>query len=149
VTADVTGAPIVPPGFPQQKLCADTLAALGKTTIDLHRVAADEDKFAVSLSNFADRAEPLHTVYILGVDDTASPAIETISGSDKATALVQVTYRKIYLPGMGLRARNFDLAARVAARIRVCRLRRPREPFLLDQLVALVEANHRRSLEHG
>jgi hypothetical protein len=40
---------------------------------------------------------------------------------------------------MGLQKRNFDLATGVAAAIRVCRLRRPRQPFRLNDLVALIE----------
>jgi hypothetical protein len=140
VTVDGGSLPQVAPGFPQQKLRSDSLAALGETSGHLRCIDAKEDKYAVPVRHaFAERPEPLQTVYILRLDDTAPPAVEPLSGSDKAGALLRETYRKLYLPGMGLRNRNFELALRAAASIRVCRLRRPHHPFLLDELIRLVE----------
>ncbi len=49
------------------------------------------------------------------------------------------TYRRRFLDALDGRAGHFEKAAAIAKRTKVSRVTRPRRPFLLDELIQLLE----------
>ena len=98
------------------------------------------EKFAVpTVSQFASAPVPLHAVYVLQPHNRPEFEIMPLTNTEKFNVFVQQTYRQRFLDGLGLRPDHFRLAVTAAQTARVRYIRRPMHPFLLDELVALIE----------
>lgn len=59
--------------------------------------------------------------------------------SESFAPLINCTYRKDMLYGLGGRASQFNMTAMLANAVRVVEVRRPTAPFMLDELVDFVQ----------
>ena len=129
------GKPMVNPAYPRIHLWADVLDRLEQALPRLI-VQAKLDKYGVPLeSQFAMQPLPLYAVYELQVADTPHITLQPLEDMEKFAVLVRHTYRDYYIHPLGLRQHHFNQAVTAAKPIRVSRVTRPQEPFLLQELV--------------
>jgi hypothetical protein len=140
--AMVDGKPSVVPGFPRLKLWADALKKLDKDKDQFKSV-----RWVQGLEKYFLPVEPLHktpvavqSVFILGTSNTEKIEISVLKGGEKIDPIINNTYRLRFLNGLGGKKEHFRQCAAVAAEATVCRVVRPRWPFLLDELMDATEA---------
>jgi hypothetical protein len=135
------------PGFPQVKLWADSAKALGRSTNGLRRVTPEYEKFvAPEIERFDAAPGRLHAIYVLRVEDGASLTLEPLGHAERFNALLDHTWQKLTLAGLGVREWHFHTAARIASLIYAARLTRPPAPLEIKPATDLIEADMR--LEH-
>ncbi len=124
------------PGIPRIKLWRDSAGNLSIDTADLHRVQPGYEKFNVPVeASFADRATPVRWAYLLEPSEDAAFRIEKITGMAKYPPLFSNTYRAGLIDGMGLRAAHLEQCGRLASRITLSRVVRPKKGFDLEGLI--------------
>ena len=140
VTLAPNATPIVHPGYPQTKLWADALTKLATPPETLRRVRPPLDKHAWLVATaYCPEVRPLRRLYVLGTTNTAALTVQTVESGEKFQVLKDHTYRELFLDGLDGRVSHFRLCAAVAQRVPVHRIIRPEYPFLLDELVTLLE----------
>lgn len=145
VVLDEHRRPLASPSYPRVKLWEEMVLHSGRETQHLRRVRPDEEKYGVPVrQRFARRATVLDTVYLLQVSETQPLTLQPCAGAERLAVLLNHTYRQNELRASGMAPHHFRLATEVAHRIRVCRVRRPATPFLLDALVTLLEQDFAR-----
>lgn len=132
--------PVVFPSYPQIKLWEDMLDKLKQTKTPLRRISPELDKYAFQVKDrFFAMPSTLRAVYDLQVRENSILELELLEGSEKFRILLYNTYRAFFLDGLEMRPEHFKLATTIANEISVYRLTRPQIPFLLDEMVDLLE----------
>lgn len=145
VVLDAAGAPRVLPGVRQLRLWADAAEHLAEDTTRLRRVRAGLEKFGVPVAAGAESpdevgaAVPVRHAFVLEADNEPTIRMAPLADAARFTELTHHTYRYRFL-APAARAGHFRLAARTAAHVAMYRVRRPRHPFLLDELADRVVA---------
>ncbi len=133
---------LVRPGFPQVKLWADSAAALGRSTQGLRRVIPEYEKFiAGEQERFDPSVIPLHAIFALNRHKNPELILKPLGHAARFNLLLDHTWQKLTIPGLGLREWHFQTTARIAANIYCAQVTRPFEPFRLNELVNLIESN--------
>jgi hypothetical protein len=150
VTLNEQNAPMVLPAYPQLKLWADVVKRLDREQDELRRVRPHLEKYALPLpDNFVAHALPLHAVYALHPTNTQTLEMQVREGMARFTVLTRNTYRERFLAGLDMKPTHFQLASTTAKQIRVCQVTRPSWPFMLDELVEMLEQDFRAQSDHG
>jgi hypothetical protein len=141
ITTD-NGHPLVIPGFPRLKLWADVLKKINadKNTLKSVRWGKDLEKYFLPADGFSNTPVPIKSVFILEMTNTDKMEITTLKGAGKIGPLLDNTYRRRFLEGLGGKKDHFRQCAAVAAHAAVYRTVRPDKGFLLDELMDMVEA---------
>jgi hypothetical protein len=130
--------PIAYPAYPRIHLWPDVLNQLEQELPWLIGQAKVE-KYGVPLeAQFAMQPLPLYAVYEVEVADTPRITVQPLEDMGKFGVLVRHTYRGYFVHPLGLRQHHFTQAVMVAKSIKVSRVTRPQEPFLLQELVAVL-----------
>lgn len=129
------------PGFPRIKLWQDAADQFTINTAELRRIRPEMEKFNLSVKAMQQQALPVRWVFILCYDDISDIRIEPISGMEKFRPLRNNTYRAKFLEGMNLKAQHLCLCGKLAGQIRLARLIRPREGFVVEKVVDAVLAH--------
>jgi hypothetical protein len=77
---------------------------------------------------------------MLGTANTDKMEITALKGGEKINPLINNTYRRGFLNGLGGKMEHFRQCAAIAAGAAVYRAVRPNRGFLLDELMDMVEA---------
>jgi len=142
------GQVIALPGFPQVKLPSDSARALGRSTEGLRRVIPEEDRFvSPELDRFSSTPRTLHAIYELRVGDGARPALTPLAHTPRFNTLLDHTWQKATMAGLGVREWHFHTAARIAAVTYMARLTRTSEPLDIQLAADLIQADMQR--EHA
>lgn len=148
LTFNEQGRVIALPGFPQVKLWADSARALGRSTEGLRRVTPEHERFvAPEVGRFDPTPTPLRAIYFLRVHNKPEFVLEPLGHTPRFNALLDHTWQKLTLPGLGLREWHFLTGARIASLVYAARLTRPHEPLDIQQAADLIEKDLR--LEHS
>ncbi|NOZ51460.1 MAG: hypothetical protein GXP37_15650 [Chloroflexi bacterium] len=140
IVFDETDVPLVFPGYQQIKLWADSAERVERTTDGLHRVRPQHEKFAVPAADrLAARSAPLHVIYALRPYNGSELRLEPLQDARKFNVLLDYTFQKLVLKRMGRHIDHFRMAVAVANGVRVARVSRPEQPFLLEELADLLE----------
>ncbi|SMC98162.1 hypothetical protein [Sporomusa malonica] len=142
VILDADGVPWVQPAYPQQKLWRDSADTLGVNTVSLVPVysGVNKDKFTIPVhKRFWQSPMPLVAVYELEVGQSQNVTINSFSGLDKLSVLINHTYRPWLIDGLGLKVAHFKQCAAIGKRVTVSRLTRPEGVFSLEEQVHLVK----------
>jgi len=124
------------PGFPRIKLWQDMAERLHIDTARLCRIRPGSEKFSLPVARPPDLpALPIRWIYILGSDQGDSVRLEPVDGLQRFRPLHDNTYRVRFLEGMALKAEHLQLCGRLAGRIRLARVTRPKGRFDLDALI--------------
>jgi hypothetical protein len=133
-----SSTPQVMPSFPSAKLWEDTLLRLGYDTKDKPSILFKANKFKFDLlSQYKDEPIALNRMYVLAPEDRQDLSIEELQGSQKLAALMENTYRLIFVQAMKQQASHFRLMSILAQTVRVFILKRPKvyAPTLLKQKI--------------
>lgn len=141
-TAADCGAKIIP-GFPQLKLWADSLKKLEQQQENLKtvRFATDMAKFFLPVANLHEELMPLKAVFILSEHNSNDFIVEPLHGMEKIDPLLRNTYRHQFLGGPEGKKIHFQQCSKIGEHASIVRIVRPRKPFLLQELMALIEGN--------
>jgi hypothetical protein len=140
VSRSSNGVPLAHAGYPEIKITAETADRLGVDTDALHSIEWWKEKYMVSVRDrFSPDPQPLYTVYWLTESDAETIRLTPVEGMEKFEALVVNTYWKTFMRGLGTGVNHFKLATAVAQHARIIRVTRPRNRFLLDELVEKLE----------
>lgn len=142
VALDRQEPPRILPGYSNLKLPRDSARML-ETRIPRNVFAiAEEAKYSLPLErDYHSEALPLERAYLLEPSPVSHCHIRELRGSRKLMPLIYNTYRARVLPAMGLRDAHFARCIALSRQCRVGRVTRPLEPFLLDELVSVLEAD--------
>ncbi len=144
IVPDEAGVPQVFPGYQQIKLWADSAERLAQPTDGLRRVRPELAKFAVPAADrLADRPAPLHAIYALRPHNGPELYLEPLQDARKFNVLLDYTFQKLVLKRMGRHVDHFRMAVAVANGVRVARVSRPEQPFMLEELADLLERDFR------
>ena len=128
------------PGFPQVKLWADSARALGRSTEGLRRVTPEYERFfAPEVERFDPTPGPLRAIYFLRTHNKTEFLLERLEHTPRFNLLLDNTWQKLTLPGLGLREWHFLMAARIASVVYAARLTRPQEPLDIHQTADVIE----------
>ena len=134
------GVPQVFPSYPQLKLWADAIKTLERNPESLRKVRPQLEKYALPLQDgFARKPMPFHSVYVIGTTNTQDLDLQPLQGTERFQAIANNTYRIRFLEGLGPKVSHFGQVVATVRHLRVCRVTRPRRPFLLDELADLLE----------
>ena len=130
------------PAYPRISLRADSVVKLGGEPDQLTRTHNVQEKFDFPMQHFSREPMVIHAVYALyASDEQEALHLMPLKGFDKVRELTANTYRLHFLTGMQLAAQHFRQAQALARQARVVRVTRPRQPFLLDELVDSIEGD--------
>lgn len=127
------------PGMPRIKLWQDSADRLGINTSELRPIRPLMEKFNYPLNDsYCDRPLPIHSIYILNSHNEKGFDLERIKGMHKFEPLKVNTYRYAYLKGMELSQQHLQQCGKLAAKIYLSRLYRPKGSFQLEQLADFI-----------
>lgn len=130
--------PMIAGGVPYLKLTGPARAALGVEGARWGTAEEDAGRDRILLRQEAPEPVPLRRVYLLQADaGSDAPIVLPLSPPRAIDALLTHTYRRQYLPGLGLEAMQFSACARLAA-VGVRSLRFPRGLAALSEVAALI-----------
>lgn len=133
------------PGFPRLKLRTDSAQALGQRTEDWLPAFGDPDKFIVpGKQGFGSEPSRVRAMYVIQPRPGAATHLEPLGHAGRFNAVLDHTWQKATLNGMGLREPHFRMAAHLAAEVHAARLYRPTEALAPQAAVELIEQD----LEH-
>jgi hypothetical protein len=136
------GRMMIQPGFPQAKLWLDSLERLAIAPDDLKRIRRKLEKRALPIGDaFVGEARTVRRLYILHSTNRDELKLTPLEGPQKFAALKEYTYRFRFVDGLRAKPAHFQQALAVAQQAAISNVVRPREPFRLDELVALLEAD--------
>jgi hypothetical protein len=142
LTFNEQGQVIVLPGFPQVKLWADSASALGRPTDGLRRVMSEYERYYVPvIESFDPTPAPLLGIYFLRTHNSTEFLLEPLAHTQRFNAMLDNTWQKLALPGLGLREWHFQTAARIASLTYAARLTRPREPLEIKKVADMIQAD--------
>lgn len=142
LTFNEQGQVLALPGFPQVKLWADSARALGRSTDGLRRVLPEYERFfAPEVERFDPTTTPLRAIYFLKTHNKPEFLLEPLNHTPRFNALLDNTWQKLTLPGLGLREWHFQAAARIASLTYAARFTRPNEPLDIQRAADLIEGD--------
>ncbi len=139
ITLDKNGLPQALPAFPCARLWADVTDKLHYADRVLQRVRAELEKYRLPIDHFCNDLRPVHATYVLSSYNQRHIELETVESVDRFMWLYKYTYRMRFLRGLELESTHFKSATEVARQVKMTLVKRPIHPFLLDELVDLVE----------
>ncbi|GGZ00386.1 hypothetical protein [Shewanella fodinae] len=141
----VNDAGLALPGFPRIKLWQDAAEQFEIVTDDLRRIRPEMNKFNLPVNGVVQQALPIRWIYILGSDHIDEITFEAINGMAKFMPLQNNTYRAKFLHGMQLKSQHLALCGKLASKIRLSRLTRPKLGFtanaMVDAILKDIEVN--------
>ena len=139
IMLDADGRPLALPAFPHVRLWHDTAAKLRDADSNRRRVRAELEKYLIPVDNFCHDPLPVSTIFVLTSHNKMHLRHNRVEDVDRFRWLYQYTYRKRFLRGLALEPIHFMAATAVANHVEMVHVTRPLHPFLLDELVELVE----------
>lgn len=126
------------PGYPQIRLFADSVEAVGATTASLSPVNRLTEKYMFpSESGFSVDEVPLAAVYVLAVDDEL--AIERLAPSKGFIEAVRHTHVNYYLKDANVREEHFARCNQLVRSVPFFVLRRPHDFRKMTSVTEMVE----------
>lgn len=126
LSLDGKGGPVLHPAFPQLKLWRDALDHLGDNPRDYPALRRNLEKHSVMTpERFGTRPLPVKHIVDLGFNNTGAVTLTPLGGAGKIDLLINRTYRKRYLLGLGGRKNHFRVCAAAASGITATALSRP------------------------
>lgn len=134
----VEGTPIVKPSYPHQKLWQQSLIEFGMDYKKFNPLFERETKYQVPVTNFVLKPIPFAGVIELDKTDGSQIQLREIYGIERLRILLQHTYRRSFIPKLGLIDWHFKECLKVIKEIQVMQMHRPTTPFTANQLRELI-----------
>jgi hypothetical protein len=133
------GVLVVNPGYPQQKLCKDTMEKIGYSTSEFTRINDDRDKYAIPIANdFIEESVSFGALFELTVGDVKEVKITKINGSEKLNILMKNIYRIDVTGFFGLEPSYFKKCVEIVKNIAFFRIVRPKDGFSVEEQIELI-----------
>jgi hypothetical protein len=138
---------IIPPGYPQVNLWAESVQALFGADANLPLISPSWDKHFMPLdqeTQFETRSLPLGAIYFLQERkaELAAPVVESMTGTEAFLAVLGNTYMN-HLPDLKLRCREFEVIGRILAQVPVRRVRTSADSSMLFDLCETIASDAR------
>jgi hypothetical protein len=130
--------PAVYPAFPYLKIWEDSLLHLGLSTTKLEPVRGELKKYYLPVHSFASSSVNLDHIFILGSQNQPKFEIKSIRGFDKFHMLKKHTFLFRSLHKTGLERNHFLLVNKLADKVAISLLIRPRGSLDTNNLVDLI-----------
>ncbi len=144
----------VVPQMPYLRVWPRTLKAIGQAYTDpdaaqadaidarFPRVRPELEKRWLSLGDgYCEQALPLHAIYLILPPHRDEATLETLGGLEKVALLKRNTYLRAFLEQTGRDVWHLQQCTRIAQRVRILRLKRPRRRFDLDRVLDRLQAD--------
>ncbi len=133
---DDMNRPLVYPGYKFLKLNPESARALDMDLNDYEIYHPSIEKYLIPIEkDFCDQKHYLKTLYLLRRSDDGLFTQNEVVGVKKINVLLRSTYRRQYLKDMGILTQYHALFMRIIDKIRISKISRPGDRFLLDELV--------------
>ncbi|WP_193741894.1 hypothetical protein [Dehalobacter sp. UNSWDHB] len=134
------GSIMVRPGFPEHKLCKDTIEAVGvNLKSEPCSYSEQQEKYYLSVTNgLPDIPVHLHSIYELRPAKCNEVTILKIEGMEKVAALLRQTYPAKFLKLFGAEAFYFEKLTYISENTSVYQIMRPETGFTFDKQIELI-----------
>ncbi len=134
------GIPMALPGYPRTRLWADSAKKLEQNIEEMERTRPQLEKYERQLpEQFWAQPARLHRIYLLSTNNKGELSITKIPAINAFRVVLFNTYRQQFLDGLEMRAPHFAMATAVAKHSGIARITRPSHPFMLTELVDMIE----------
>ncbi|MBV7276196.1 hypothetical protein JMF89_13580 [Clostridiaceae bacterium UIB06] len=131
---------IVRPGYPQRKLCRDTIENMGYDINKFLKVDSCRDKYATySDKNFLCHSVPLLYIYEINTSRINKVEMCEILGSEKIKILIRNIYRGELFRYIGFNSDYFRCCVNIAKNIKVYKITRPVDGFSINDQMKLIK----------
>jgi len=128
------------PSFPQIKLWEDSLVQIGESIEDKTRIRNKINKYGMKiLSTFSSHHAELKKLYFIKHHKEEKLEIIPLKGSEKIYELLNNTFRKNFVKGLGTEKEHFILMNKVAEKVDLKLVMRPFSSFQLNDLFKFIE----------
>jgi len=127
--------------FPGIRVWPDTAEMLQHSLDELLPIRKNLEKYRLPVNRFCRDRLPVHTIYVLNSHFQTDIQLESLAMQDKFTLLLRRTYRKKIICGLELLQSHFNAVATLVKVVKVMQVIRPSTPFLLEELVTMIEAD--------
>ncbi len=141
VRLDETGFPIAFPGYPHNKLCRDAVERMAENTRlgSVQSISKNRDKFSVAyIDSFQTEPVPLKIICDLVPEEVKELQRKEITGVEKIHVIHRNTYRRFMTQGLKTAQWHFEQCARIAEKVRVLRIERPKYGHQENEIAALI-----------
>ncbi len=130
--------PVVMPAFPTIKIWSDSLQHFGISSEGLLAVRDEMQKYYLPVDQF--QVVPAPADHIIILDTHSNPEIEfqSMNGYEKFFELRKYTYLHKSFSGNDYLTNHFQLAGKLASKVPVHKLIRPKDNFDTDQLIHII-----------
>lgn len=135
-----TGMPFAQPGIPSSRLWADAVEKLGYSLDGARRSRVSFEKHIVPSRLFCANSQPVHAIFFLTPDEIDTIKVESVRGADRMGYIVNGSYLPSYIAALGASESHFTQATALARRVKIVRVKRPADSYLLDKLTDCVES---------
>lgn len=140
ITLSENGTAVVNPGYPYLKLWSDTIEMIGENNEGLKAIRPGLEKYNFPLyDGFYSKQLPLEKIYILDSGNSKKFVLTPLKGPEKLIELVNQTYRKKFINGMGKEATHFNNCIKIAENIPLFKLNCLKNKESLDELITSIE----------
>lgn len=139
---DIYGMPMVNPGFPYQKLCEDSMKAMGyKREEHLSFISDKELKYVVpSIDEFVYRDTQLYGIFELTASNITEVTIEEIKGYEKLSRIQENIYRSEFFNILGgVSSDYFKKILDIAKSIKYYKITRPQNKITVEEQIKLIK----------
>jgi len=140
ISLDADESPIASPGYPYTRLCRDAATYYGVSQDSPRFLTKSGRKFVLEIDTFDPTTRPISHIFCLNSYNRDEVDLKPTSALKAGSLLSRFSYRSKFLQGMGLLAPHFDFTVKIARKVPVTLVRRPRTLETLDHLLDRIEA---------
>ena len=129
------------PAFASLRLWTQTLEKMRSSPTVRSRVRHGLEKYWVEASRACAQPLPVRAAFVLTPHHGAGIDVAPVPSNSTFWQLLEHTHRKGALKALGQRPAHFRIVAAMARQVPMLLVRRPRHPFLLNELAERVEAH--------
>jgi hypothetical protein len=130
----------VNPGYPQQKLCKDTMIKLGYEISNYKMIDDDREKYVIPIKRgFVSKPIQLGAICEVALGNDDDVKIQEIMGKDKLVSLMNNVYRIEILKSVGISPNYFSKCLEIVKSIPFYRISRPKDKFTVNQQISAIE----------
>ncbi|WP_194191081.1 hypothetical protein [Clostridium chrysemydis] len=131
----------IKPSFPQQKLCKDAMKKFSYDIENYEKIDEEREKYALQFrEDFYFNEIKFDTLIELELSDKKEVAIYEVKGLEKLHVLIRNIYRVRLFTEEMFNSNYFKECLKIAEKIKVYRLRRPKGIFTVNKQIELIKS---------
>ncbi|ELC8443071.1 hypothetical protein QYB59_002100 [Clostridium perfringens] len=130
---------LVEPAYPQQKICRDAMEKMGYNIKDFKLIDEGREKYVIPThKTFVKENKNLKAIFEIEPYEGESVEIHEVFGQDKMKTILRNIYRIEIIAPHGMAPQYFKKAVNLAKKIRIFKIRRPRNTFSVDMQIDFI-----------